>query len=120
MANGAECKGTSVTQLPFPTLSKKVRLADMFHNFPTLLMSVGKTADDGKISIFTKEGVKVYNKQNSLIMCKCKPSLIGVRNDHRQYHISLIQQQGFNGKDNGNHKNHQKSNTCPTASQQRI
>jgi len=63
VANGEKCKGTSVTQLPFPTLSKKSRSADTFHNFPTSLMSMGKTADDCKISIFTKEGVKVYNER---------------------------------------------------------
>ena len=57
-------------------------------------MSVGKTADDGKILIFTKDGVKVYNEQDVLIMCKGKPILIGVRNDHGQYCIPLIQWQG--------------------------
>ena len=48
VANGEKCKGTSVNLLPFSTLLKKARLADTFHNFPTSLMSVGKTADDGK------------------------------------------------------------------------
>ena len=91
VANREKFKGTSVRQLPFPTLSKKARLADTFHNFPTSLMSVGKTADDGKFFIFTKEGVKVYNKQDVLIMCKGKPILIGVRNDHRQYRTPLMQ-----------------------------
>jgi hypothetical protein len=94
MANGEKCKGTSVTQLPFPTLSKKARSADTFHNFPTSLMSVGKMADDGKFSIFTKEGVKVYNKQDILIMCKGKPIFIGVRDNHGQCRIPLIQRQG--------------------------
>ena len=78
----------------FPNPIKKARSADTFHNFPTLLTRVGKTADDGKILIFTKEGVKVYNKQDVLIMCKGKPILIGVRNDHVQYRIPLIQWQG--------------------------
>ena len=73
VANGEKCKGSSVTQLPFPTQSKKARSANTFHNFPMPLTSVGKTADDGKILIFTKEGVKLYNKQDILIMCKGKP-----------------------------------------------
>ena len=91
VANGKKCKGTSVTQLPFPKLSKKATSADTFHNFPTSLMSVGKTADDGKISIFTKEGVKVYNKLDFLIMCKGKTILIGVHTNHGQYLIPLVQ-----------------------------
>ena len=57
-------------------------------------MSVGKTADDGTISIFTKEGIQVYNKKDVLIMCKGKPILIGVCDGHGQYRIPLIQQRG--------------------------
>ena len=41
-------------------------------------MNVGKTADDGKISIFTKDVVTVYNDNKVLITCKGKPILIGV------------------------------------------
>ena len=55
VANGNTCKGQYVTALPFPQLSTKAAEADTFNDFPTSLMSVGKTADDGNISIFTKE-----------------------------------------------------------------
>jgi hypothetical protein len=57
-------------------------------------MSVGKTANDGMISIFTKEGVMVHKEQDILITCKGKPILIGVRNNHGQCRIPLVQQCG--------------------------
>ncbi len=77
MANGSTCKGQYVTALPFPQLSPKAAEADTFNDFPTLLMSVGKTADDGNIPIFTKEGVAVYKEEDVLITCKGKAILIG-------------------------------------------
>jgi hypothetical protein len=46
------------------------------------------------ISIFTKEGVTVHKEQDILITCKGKPILIGVRDNHGQYHILLVQQRG--------------------------
>jgi hypothetical protein len=67
VANGGTCKGQYVTALPFPQLSTKSAEADTFNDFPTSLMSVGKTADDGNISIFTKEGVAVYKEEDVLI-----------------------------------------------------
>jgi hypothetical protein len=70
MANGSTYKGQYVTALPFPQLSTKAAEADTFNDFPTSLMSVGKTADDGNISIFTKEGVSVYKEEDVLITCK--------------------------------------------------
>jgi hypothetical protein len=54
--------------------------ADTFQDFPTSLMSVGKTADDDTFSVFTKEGVNVFKEEDMLITCKGKPILIGVRN----------------------------------------
>ncbi|KAL7505264.1 LOW QUALITY PROTEIN: hypothetical protein ACHAXN_002765 [Cyclotella atomus] len=73
VANG----GTKhVTKLPFPQLCPpKANQADTFDDFPTSLMSVGKTADDGTISIFTKDGVTVHNEQDVLITCKGEPIL---------------------------------------------
>ncbi len=62
VANGGTCKGQYVTVLPFPQLSTKAAKADTFNDFPTSLMSVGKTADNGNISIFTKEGVAAYKE----------------------------------------------------------
>eukprot|EP00970_Alexandrium_tamarense_P000002 scaffold1_cov149-Alexandrium_tamarense.AAC.2 len=37
-------------------------------------MSVGKTADDGMVSIFTHDGVTVFKEDDVLITCKDKPS----------------------------------------------
>ena len=53
-----ECHATSL-----PTVIKRATKADTFTNVPKLLMSVGKTSDDGTISIFTKTGVTVHKKQ---------------------------------------------------------
>jgi hypothetical protein len=52
--------------------------------------------------------VNVYNEQDVLIMCKGKPILIGVRNDYDN-----IASHSLNGKDNGNHKSHQKKQYTP-------
>jgi hypothetical protein len=41
------------------------------------LMSVDKTADDGTISIFIKDGVTVHKEHNVLITCRGEPFLIG-------------------------------------------
>ena len=57
-------------------------------------MSVGKTADNGTISIFTKDGVTVHGKKDVLITCKKKPLFIGVRDEHGRYRIPLVQCQG--------------------------
>ena len=94
VANGDTCKAKNVTRLPFPQLSKQAARADTFDNFPTSLMSVGKTADDGTISIFTKTGVTVHKETDVLIRCKNKPLLIGVRDEHGRYRIPLIQKRG--------------------------
>ena len=94
VANGDICKAKNVTQLPFPQLSEKASRADTFDNFPTSLMSVGKTADDGTISIFTKTGVTVHKETDVLIRCKKAPILIGVRDEHGRYRIPLIQKRG--------------------------
>ena len=56
VTNGSTSSGKFVTQLPFPPLSKQATEAYTFQEFPTSLMSAGKTADDGNISIFTKDG----------------------------------------------------------------
>jgi hypothetical protein len=41
-------------------------------------MSIGKTLDDGTISVFTKEGVNVFKEEDILITCKGKPILISI------------------------------------------
>ena len=82
VANGGKCKAKNVTLLPFPQLSKPATTADTFTNFPTSLMSVGKTSNDGTISIFTKTGVTVHKETDVLIKCKRAILLIGVRDEH--------------------------------------
>jgi hypothetical protein len=76
VANGGVSQAKFVMQLPFKDLSAKAKQADTFQDFPSSLMSVGKTADDGTISIFTKNGVTVYKETNVLITCKGEPVLI--------------------------------------------
>ena len=79
VANGGASKGKFVTRLPFPELSKKAAESDTFDEFKTSLMSVGKTADDSNVSVFTKEDVKIYKEEDGLITCKGEPILIGKR-----------------------------------------
>ena len=94
VANGGTCRGKYVTELPFPALSKQAAEADTFDEFPTSLMSVGKTADDGNVSIFTKEGVAVYKEEDVLITCKGAAILIGKRDERGRYRIPLTQTKG--------------------------
>ena len=79
VANGGVIAGKYVPKLPFEQLSKKAAQADTFQDFPTSLISVGKTCNDGNISIFTGDGVTVHKEQVVLIACKGYPILIGVR-----------------------------------------
>lgn len=69
-------------------------MADTFEDFPHSLMSVGKTADDSTVSIFTKEGVVVHKEEDVLITCKGKLLLVGVRDECGRYCIPLVQQCG--------------------------
>jgi hypothetical protein len=94
VASGGTSKAKYVTQLPFRKLSAQAMQADTFQDFPTSLMSVGKTADNGTVSVFTKEGVTVFKEEDVLITCKGEPILIGVRDSHGQYRIPLVQQRG--------------------------
>ncbi len=91
VANRGVSQAKFVTQLPFKDLSARATQADTFQDFPSLLMSVGKTADDGAISIFTKDGVIVHKEMDVLITCKEEPILIGVRDEQGCYQIPLIQ-----------------------------
>ena len=94
VANGGTSQGTHVTSLPIAQLSEQAAEADTFSDFPHSLMSVGKTADDGTISIFTKHGVTVHKEDDVLITCKGEPILIGARDEAGRYRIPLIQQRG--------------------------
>jgi len=92
--NGTTSSAKHVTQLPFQQLSTTANQADTFDEFPTSLMSVGKTADDNTISIFTKQGVTVHHEHGILITCQGKPILIGGRDEQGRYRIPLMQQKG--------------------------
>ena len=67
VANGGTSSGKYVTRLPFPQLSTAAAEAETFEEFPSSLMSVGKTSDDGNVSIFTDEKVQVYKEADYLI-----------------------------------------------------
>eukprot|EP00804_Cyclotella_cryptica_P012261 CCRYP_013846-RA/>CCRYP_013846-RA protein AED:0.89 eAED:0.89 QI:0/0/0/0.5/1/1/2/0/334 len=79
--------GKHATTLPFPLLSQTAAAADSFDDFPTSLMSVGKTSDDGTISIFTKDGVTIHKEQDVLITSK---SPTGPTSDEVQAPASTI------------------------------
>ena len=83
-----------VSQLPFQQLSNQAASADTFDNFPSFLMSVRKTSDNGTISIFTKDGVIVHKIQDVLITCKGGPILIGICDSKGRYCVPLMQQHG--------------------------
>ena len=85
VANGGTSTAKYVTQLPFQQLSTQAMQADTFQAFPTSLRSVGKTEDDGTVSVFTKVGVNVFKDEDVLITCKGEPILIGVRDSHGRY-----------------------------------
>ena len=57
-------------------------------------MSVVKTADDGNLSIFTKDGVTLYKEEYVLITCQRNPILIGNRDERGRYWIQLNQDNG--------------------------
>jgi hypothetical protein len=94
VADGGTSQAQHVTRLPFHKLSAQARQADTFQDFPTLLMSVGKTSNDGTISVFTKTGVTVFKEEDVLITCKCEPILIGMQDGRGQHQIPLMQQWG--------------------------
>eukprot|EP00804_Cyclotella_cryptica_P028786 CCRYP_018721-RA/>CCRYP_018721-RA protein AED:0.43 eAED:0.43 QI:0/0/0/1/0/0/2/0/620 len=94
VANGSTSMGKHATTLPFSLLSQTAAAAYSFDDFPTSLMSVGKTSDDGTISIFTKDGVTIHKEQDVLITCHGKPLLIGVRDVQGRYRIPLVQHRG--------------------------
>jgi hypothetical protein len=94
VANGGVSQAKFAMQLPFKALSAQATQADTFQNFSSSLMSVGKTANIGTISIFTKDDVTIHKEIDVLITCKGEPILVGVRNEQGRYQIPLIQQRG--------------------------
>ena len=67
VANGGTRTGKYVTKIPFQHLSDQAAEADTFDDFPSSLLSVGKTSDDGNMSIFTKKGITVHNEDGSAL-----------------------------------------------------
>ncbi|KAL7544208.1 hypothetical protein ACHAWF_007592 [Thalassiosira exigua] len=94
VANGGVSKGRHRTSLPFPKLSPQANEADSFVDFPHSLLSVGKVADDGGVSIFTKDGVSVYKEEDVLITCKGDPLFVGVRDERGRFRFPLVQRKG--------------------------
>ncbi len=78
VANGGTSNTKYVTQLLFCKLSAQSRQADTFQDFPTSLMSMGKTSDNGTVLVFMKEGINVLKEEDILITCKGEPILIGI------------------------------------------
>jgi hypothetical protein len=91
VANGGVSQAKFFMQLQFNALSAQATQADTFQDFPSSLMSVGKTTDDGTISIFTKDCVTVHKETDVLITCKGEPILFGVRDEQGRYQLPLIQ-----------------------------
>ncbi len=79
VANGGTSQAEHVTRLPFHKVSAWARQADTFQDFLTSLMSMGKTSNDGTISVFTKTGITVFKEEDVLITCKGKPSSLACK-----------------------------------------
>jgi hypothetical protein len=79
VANGGTSNTIYVTQIPIQKLSAQSRQADTFQDFPTSLMSMGKTSDDSTVLVFTKESVNLFKEEDVLITCKGEPILIGIQ-----------------------------------------
>ena len=59
-----------------------------------MLISVNKIADDGNVSIFTKDGVTIHKEEDLIITCQNKPILVGKRDERGRYRIPLTQYHG--------------------------
>lgn len=90
VANGGIEQGKYQTILPLPNLPPEARLCDSFDSFSNSLISVGRLADAGTTSIFTKTGVEVHKDEDVLILVSGKPLLVGKRDEHGRYKIPLI------------------------------
>jgi hypothetical protein len=94
VTNGGTSNTKFVTQVPFCKLSARLRQADTYQDFPTSLMSVGKTSEDCTVSVFMKEGVNVFKEEDVLITCTGVPILINIRDNQGRIQILLMQQWG--------------------------
>ena len=57
-------------------------------------MSVGKTNNNGNVSVFAKAGVTIHKEKDVLIPRKEAPILIGVHDKQGCYRIPLVQRRG--------------------------
>ncbi|KAL7537584.1 hypothetical protein ACHAWF_009173 [Thalassiosira exigua] len=66
MADGAPVPATEQGQLPLPQLKPKAREGDILPGLQNTLVSVGKMADAGYVTIFEPgdKGVAVYNEKD--------------------------------------------------------
>ena len=103
VANGSTSSGTFVTKLHFLKLSAQAVETDTFQEFPTSLMSVGKTANDGKISIFTKTASQCTKNKMCWSHAKTPPS--SLENTMSKDAIAIY---WSNNEDNGNRANQPK------------
>ena len=92
VADGHVNTGEHCVDLPFQSLSSEAQEGDTFSNFRESLMSVGKVNDDGNVSIFTRDDVKVYAEEDVLITCRGTPIMVGVRDANGRYRIPLDQE----------------------------
>ena len=76
LANGGAYNGKCITSLTFPQLSSKGTEADTSEELPTSLISMGKKADDGNMSIFTKYGVTIHKEEDVILIFQEKPILV--------------------------------------------
>jgi hypothetical protein len=67
VANTGASKFNHVTWLSFSQLPEKAAETDTFDEVLAYLMSVGKTRDDGNVSVFTNKDVKTCKEKDILI-----------------------------------------------------
>ena len=77
-------------------------------------MSVGKTSDDGTISVLTKDGVTVHKEEDVLITCKGEP------NRRERYEWQISNTVGTATRSMATEATEQTTTKVPSASQQRV
>ena len=77
-------QGKYVEELSIRELSDKAAEVGTFDSFPQSLISVGKTNDNGHVSIFTKTGFTVHKEEDVLIACKGVPLMIRKQDETRE------------------------------------
>jgi hypothetical protein len=89
VGNGGVSHAKHVTKLPFKQLSDKARTADTFTDFPHLLMSVGKTANDARFLFSQKMALRCTSKKMSSSRAKEYQFLVSVRDARLQTPVEL-------------------------------